>query len=74
MYRNIQKKNNKRAHQRDLPLPVAMTTKQSLPSRIFSMTSSWYGRNDENPKYFCTPINQINHELTTQIKKINKKI
>lgn len=39
---------------KDLPLPVAMTIKESLPAMIFSITSSWYGRNEENPKYCYT--------------------
>lgn len=32
---------NIEAYQSDLPLPVAMTTKQSFPSKIFSIISFW---------------------------------
>ena len=37
----------------DLPLPVAMKTRQSRPCKIVSTISRWYGRNPVYPKYLC---------------------
>lgn len=51
--KNRTRKSKIKFYQRDFPLPVAITTIQSLFSKIFSMTSFWYGRKPEYPKCFC---------------------
>lgn len=54
----------------DFPLPVAMTTRQSLLSRIFSITSFWYGRNSEYPKNFCDQTSKPIHKSIILFNKI----
>ena len=37
---------------RDFPEPVGSVARVFLPAKMFSMISSWAGRNSERPKYF----------------------
>lgn len=65
----ILRRNKKLTYHKDFPLPVAMTTKQSFPSKIFSMTSFWWDRNWRYPKYVCIEEPEINQSKSEKENK-----